>query len=157
MRRVRQKSRLGNAGFTLSEMITAVAVAGILAAVAAPVASKLVNRYRLSTATSQLAFEIARARMQAVGQNGFIRLRLEGGTYVRQRSVDGVNYVQEGVVMELPSGVVAEVVYPSSGPSFNRQGLAPASTIIVLHNGAGYKTLYTNVLGRVTTSSGQGA
>ncbi len=144
------RHRSQQAGFSVVEMVTAVGLTTICSLVAVPNASKLLDQYRLMAAANQLSFEISRAHMQAVGQNLFVRIRvLDGGQYVREYSNDNATFTQDGPCGQLPAGLVATA--GSSGtPSFNRGGLATAATTITLSNEAGYKTVHTNILGRVT-------
>ncbi len=141
-------------GFTLAELITALALALVVGAVSTPVASRLYRQYAFQNATRQLGFEVTRARMQAIGQNAFVRIRFIGSnSYVRERSTDGVSFTQEGPAVTLPSSTTG---YAIGSVSFNRQGLANSGAWLVLIDYAAesYSVLYNNVLGRVTTSMG---
>ncbi len=142
--------RIGNRGFSLIQLTVALGMAGVLSATAAPVTGMYLKRYRLSTATGQVAFELARARMQAVAQSAFVRVRFPDSThYVRERSTDNVTFAADGPVMALPNGVSASGV---TTITFQRTGMIPATVYLTLTNGTVSKTVYTNVLGRVTTS-----
>ena len=142
--------RKQQAGFSVVEMVTAVGLTTICSLVALPNASKILDQYRLIAAASQLSFEISRAHMQAVGQNLFVRIRmLDAGGYVREYSNDNVTFTQDGPCTQFPAGLVVRTG-SSGAPSFNRGGLATAATTIMLSNGSGYKTVHTNILGRVT-------
>ena len=139
-------------GFSLIEMLSVMAVMSVVALIAVPKAADFTGQYQLLAATDQLAFEITRARMQAVGQNAFVRIRLTEEGYVRERSTDGgITYVNDDVPVELPSGIEA-TAGDGGTPSFNRNGLAPAATTITLMRGSTKKMIRTNVLGRVTVS-----
>lgn len=139
-------------GFTVAELVTVIGLCSVLSAALVPVASTIVGHHRLQAATRQLSFEIARARMQAVGQNAFVRIRLvDGGEYVRERSSDGVTFVADGLPIALPSGQTVSTG-ESGMPTFNRQGLAASSSTLVVSGPAGQRTLSVNVLGRVTAS-----
>ena len=134
------------------ELLVALGLSAAIAATAVPAASVILNQHRLVAITRQLGFEIARARMQAVGQNRFTRIALLNATqYQRQRSDDGVSYVADGPTVLLPSGFTA-VAGGSGTPSFDRQGLAPTSTTLTVTGPRGQQTVATGVLGRVTIS-----
>jgi len=149
-----RKRALGSAaGFSLLEMLVAVTLAAVVAGVAAPQFVGLVRQYRLTGAANQVAFEIDRARMQAIGQNSFVRIRFLSSTqYVRETSSDGVNYTAVGGTMALPGGIYAVSNGLLLTTGFNKSGFAVAVTTIVLAGGQGYKTVSTNSLGRVTVS-----
>ena len=143
------KSQQGQGGFSLVEVSVGVGLLAIVSGIATPVASQYLERYRFIGATNQLAFEISRARMQAVGQNVFMRIRLDGPYYLRERSLDGVRFVPDGMVTALPKGIEA-YVGQTGAPSFNRNGVAVVATEITLHGDHIQKTIRTNILGRVT-------
>ncbi len=139
-------------GFTVGELIAVVGLCSLLSAVLVPVASVIVGHHRLQAASRQLSFEVSRARMQAVGQNVFVRIRLVAvDQYVREHSSDGVSFVSDGPPVSLPAG--QQVTAGETGaPTFNRQGLAATSTTLFVSGPAGSHTLSINVLGRVTMS-----
>jgi Tfp pilus assembly protein FimT len=141
-----------DAGFSLGELLLVIGISALLAGVAVPVASVVLNHHRLATVTDRLAFEVARARMQAVGQNAFVRVELLGkDRYARQRSTDGVTYVQDGGTVVLPDGF--SIAAGQTGvPRFDRQGVAPASTSLTVSGPTGTRVMSISVLGRVTTS-----
>ena len=141
-----------SSGFSVAELVAVIGLCSVLSAALVPVASTIVGHHRLQAATRQLGFEIARARMQAVGQNAFVRIRLvDGGEYVRERSSDGVTFVADGLPIALPSGQAVSVG-ETGMPTFNRQGLAASSTTLVVSGPAGRRTLSVSVLGRVKVS-----
>jgi prepilin-type N-terminal cleavage/methylation domain-containing protein len=139
----------GSGGFTLTEMVVALSIAGVVAALAVPASGKLLDRYRLSSALSQVKMEVTRARMQAVGQNRWVRLnQTSTDSFAREVSSNGTTFTQDGNAMPLPKGV--QMGFGLSGrPKFNRQGLASESTYVVVFNSQGIRILWVNVLGRV--------
>lgn len=139
-------------GVTVGELIIVVGLCGLLSAAAVPMAGTIIGHHRLQVATRQIGFEVARARMKAVGQNVFVRLTLlDNDHYLLERSSDGVYYDADGPAIALPRGQRV-VAGPTGTPSFNRQGLAPASTTLIVSGPAGEHTLSISVLGRVTVS-----
>ncbi len=139
-------------GFSLLELLSVLAMMSVVALVAVPKAAEFTGQYQLVAATDQLAFEISRARMQAVGQNAFVRIRLTNTGFVRERSTDGgVTYVADDVPVELPSGIKANAG-DTGTPAFDRNGLTTKATTITLTWKSTSKTIRTNVLGRVTVS-----
>lgn len=137
-------------GFSVVEGVVALCIAAILCAIAVPSMSGYARNYRLIGTANQIAFDIARARMQAIGQNVFIRIRFEDPAhYVRERSTDGVTYNADDVSVALPSPITA-----SEAPAitFARNGIAAAATTIVVTDGHHRKRIDTNVLGRSVIS-----
>lgn len=138
------------AGFTLMEVLVAIGVAAILTAVAAPNLSGFQSQYRLSGVSNQIAFDIGRARMQAVGQNVSMRVVLVGGTGYRfERSSNGTTFIPDGVTVRLPSGVR---IWGDTSTTFTRTGIATAPTTINITTAAGTKVIRTNVIGRVSVT-----
>jgi prepilin-type N-terminal cleavage/methylation domain-containing protein len=136
-------------GFTLMEMLVAIGLMLVVSAIATPVASTIFNRYEFTSTVEQLAFEIARARMQAVGQNTPVRIRLTTGGYVRE--FDALNnnvWAQSEAPVVLPSGITAT----GGTPVFNRNGIAPQTTNIIVSGNGQQRTIRTSVVGRVTIS-----
>ena len=137
-------------GFTLIEMLVAIGLMLVVSAIATPVASTIFNRYEFTSAVEQLAFEISRARMQAVGQNGNVRIRMTTGGYVRETDLNNTNnWSQEGAAVTLPDGITMSAGTTGT-PQFNRNGIATATTSITLTRSGQQKLVRTSVVGRVT-------
>jgi type II secretory pathway pseudopilin PulG len=133
------------------EMLVAIGLMLVVSAIATPVASTIFNRYEFTSTVEQMAFEIARARMQAVGQNTPVRIRLTTGGYVRE--FDALNnnvWAQAEPPVMLPSGITA--TGSLGGPQFNRNGIAPQTTNIIVSGFGQQRTIRTTVVGRVTIS-----
>jgi Tfp pilus assembly protein FimT len=141
------------AGYTIAEVLMVVAIAMALALAAAPGVGAILNLHRLDATARQLGFEITRARMEAVGQNVNVRITLVGSNqYKRERSSDsGATWSADGVTVSVPAGF-ALTAGETGTPRFDRQGLAPNSTSIIVFGPSGLRTVAINVLGAVTTS-----
>ena len=157
MQRVRTQAAYGCAmtrqnsqfGFSLVELVISLQFAAIVALIAAPALSSFSAQYQLMGASNQLGFEIARARMQAIAQNRFIRVKMSGATqYVRQISVDGSTWSTQ-MTSTLPSGVTSTTT--SAEVRFDKRGFATVNQSIVVSNTLrNAKTLSTSIVGRVT-------
>lgn len=90
--------------------------------------------------------------MQAIGQNLFVRIRTEDNHIVREVSTDGVTFAADGPAVGLPDSVSVALGRGGS-PTFNRNGIAAASSTIYLETDEGIKSVYTNTLGRVEAST----
>jgi prepilin-type N-terminal cleavage/methylation domain-containing protein len=139
-------------GFTFIEMLVTASVLVVATAIAVPSAVRLLAQYELSSAANDVAFEISRAKMQAVAQNNFVRLVVSGGTVLRRQTATSSTGSWTNVTsfVKLPRSASAS----GTGPTFNRNGLASSDGSIVVRNGAGAKTVEYNILGRVTISTG---
>lgn len=148
MTRTRSSQVRSNRGFTLTEIIVTLSIASVVASLALPASGKLLDRYRLASAVSQVKMEVGRARMQAIGQNRFVRLQKITAGLIREVSTDGTTYTQDGGVISLPTGVNMSFG-GSGGPKFNRQGIATTASYVLMNNSQGYRILEVNILGRV--------
>ena len=133
------------------QLIITLQLAGIAALIAAPSVRTFSAQYQLSSASNQLGFDIVRARMQAVGQNQFVRIRmLSGVQYVRETSTNGSTWSNQ-VTKNLPSGVTATPT--SAQVQFDKRGFATVNNSVTLSNSLGrVKTVATSIIGRVTVA-----
>ncbi len=141
-------------GYSIAEVLTVVALGTILCAIAVPNFVSLSAKYQLTGAAQQLAFDVGRARMKAVGENVYCRVRFatgdSGGSYWLERSNDGTTYSVDGVTTQLPQQVWFSAL-PEVIPSFNRLGVGTGTSVIGLVNSKGQsKTVSINLLGKVT-------
>ncbi len=142
-----------DAGYSLTELLTAMGLAAILFAVAAPQLPMYWAQLELSGSAKQIAIDLQRARMKAVGENAFYRLVFNAdSTYVRQSSTDGgVTYANDGMAVVLPFGIQFKGTLPR--PTFNRLGTATADATVTLQNAIGAtKTIQINTMGNTSIS-----
>jgi prepilin-type N-terminal cleavage/methylation domain-containing protein len=145
----KDQERSLQSGLSLLELLVAVSVAVVLAGIAAPLIPAQYRQYQLSAAAQQVAGDLTRARMKAIGESAAHRLSL-GSTSYYMESASGTGYQTEGGTVSLPKGTSLQ-----SAPSnieFNPIGLLlAASTVnVVVTNGERSKTVTVSELGRVT-------
>jgi prepilin-type N-terminal cleavage/methylation domain-containing protein len=141
-------------GYSIAEVLTVIAIGAAISGIAVPNFVSLSARYQLSSAAQQLAFDVGRARMKAVGENVYCRVRFaageSGSTYWLERSNDGTTYSLDGVTAQLPRQVSFSGL-PDVIPSYNRLGVGTGTSVIQLVNAKGQtKTVSINLLGKVT-------
>jgi prepilin-type N-terminal cleavage/methylation domain-containing protein len=142
--------RTGHRGYSMIEMMVAVGIASIVAMAAAPNANTFFRKHALAASVEDLAFQIARARMQAVGRNEFVRVRFyDSRTYGIETSSDGSSYTLQGERYTLPKGIS---VSATTDPRFNRRGLTSAASTIQLSDGQQSKTIRVNMIGNASVS-----
>jgi prepilin-type N-terminal cleavage/methylation domain-containing protein len=150
----------GVSGYTLVELLTALSVLALVAAIGYPQLAAYNIQYKLSAAANQLAFELARARMKAIGENVYTKMTFGtvvsnqfgyGTGYQLSKSDDGVTYTAvmgQGGPTRLPSGVT---VYAFPGQvTFTRQGLASSAvTLWLVNENSQWKLVTMNSVGKV--------
>jgi Tfp pilus assembly protein FimT len=140
----------------LVELLVGIALLAVAAGIAVPSLAELMATYQLSSAADRIGFEISRARAQAMSQNRYVCVAVDGSVVERLRGdvgdiVGSCGSLGDDEVDEtnnLPAAVTA-----SGGPvMFSPGGVAVQNASITIENPAGTKTISTNVLGRVTIS-----
>ncbi len=140
-----------DAGFSVLEMVVAMVLLLVIGAVATPVVSEYGQQFQTRAAMDRLTAEIGRARMQAMAQSAFVRVRLDDGHLIRERSLDGTDYELVGTPYPLPAGISASMV-ESGALTFDSTGVSTSPSTISIQAFGESKTLYTSILGRVTPS-----
>lgn len=145
-------------GFSLVELLTALAVVAVVTAIGVPRLSAYALQYRLSSGANQIAVELARARMKAIGENLYVRVQFGGqsagylgfgSTYQVSTSSDGVTFTNVGSPASLPQGVNF-YAFPQQ-IQFNRQGLANAPLTVWTYNQSyDWRVVTMNSIGKVT-------
>lgn len=145
--------RRGSAGFTLVELLTAMAVAAIVLGIAVPSMFSYMPRLRLSGASRQLMFDMVEARMQAVKFACPVTIQFaRDGSYTiwADRDRDGVKGSGEVTLRTISVSYSDINVAPSETTiRFDSRGAANVNGNIVLTNSQGSKTVAVNTVGRV--------
>ena len=117
-----QQALFRDSGFTLLDLITALAICGALAAIAVPNWASQLPTYRLNSAARQLQSELHRVKAQAVARSAHLRVVfLAAGAYRIERR-DGAGYRSTGEQKALPQGI------SFGGNSIGAVGFAPRGT-----------------------------
>ena len=126
-------------GFSLIEVLTALALLAVLGASVVINYSALHPRLMLANATRQVLLDLRVARVQTMADNQSRRLLFGQGRaeYHRQRRT-GAGFEDEGPPAALPDGiVVADCTAPNDAVAFRPRGNAISFGTVVLANTAG--------------------
>jgi len=141
---MRISSKLNSAGFTMAEVMTAISVAGILAAIGIPAFTRTLPGLRLSDAARQVATELQHVRMKAIAKGISQQITFSTGSYVLQQC-NGACTNDSGNIA-LPAGITATA---ATAPRFEPRGTVTAASAITLSNGASQKFVCVKTIGRV--------
>ena len=133
-------------GYTLLQLLLALEFGTVVAAVGAPKVFDAYAFYQLKATANQVGFDIARARMEAIGQNKYVRIQMQSSQYLRQVSNDGSTWTTE-TTRTLPNNVSA---YSNSEVRFDRRGFATVNNWMLLMGGGRYRWIFTSLIGRST-------
>jgi type IV fimbrial biogenesis protein FimT len=113
------RSRNRETGFTLIELLTAVAVVGILAALAVPSFREFIASQRVKTASFDLQSLLIMARSEAIKRNGNVTLSGIGSGTLAITAADGTVIQQRegfsGLTLTCNPSPCSNVVYTGSG------------------------------------------
>lgn len=135
-------------GVTLLEVVSVLAVIGVVMAITAPSLAVWMDRLAVERATGEVTTFYWQARTSAIFRGA--RVRLEFGSDSLRASFEGVNDSlfltrpgpsRHGVSLRISRSVIR--IYP------NGFGLGAANTKIVLQRGAAAESLTTSRLGRL--------
>jgi len=139
-------------GWSLTELLTVLAIMGILAALAWPSYQTAAARVQARSATSEIASELRLARQLAMARREPLRVIFdrEGRTIsLRCAGAEAIlhvyHYADKGVVVDEPTAGPELLFYPS--------GRSATPTTIRVRDSQGRETTFTvSITGRVSTS-----
>jgi len=141
----RKNSQLG---YTLLQLLLALELSTVVAVVGAPNVFEFYATYQLKSLSGQLGFDIVRARMEAIGQNKYVRIKILSGTqYVRQVSSDGNTWTTEAT-RTMPTGVT--LGWATAEVRFDKRGFGTVTNLMWVISGGHWKFIWTSVIGTIT-------
>ena len=155
-----------NSGFTLYEMMVAIAIIGVLATVTMPAFLSWLTAHRLRGASINLIADMEMAKIRAIRENTFVAVQFGANQYrifIDNGSGGGVagDWIQHGserlvIDRPLPAGVSippGELTLANQRVRFTSRGLPAdllnAEELIPLVNRAGRRDIRLNRLGRL--------
>ena len=141
-------------GFSLIEMMVALALVAIVTAVAWPNASEMLAQQRLVGFSNVVAFEVNRARMEAIAKNRFVKVDIQSGGQRLCRKNSTTNsgpWVPAGACADsdLPVDLPDGTTVSGGTPVFTPTGLAVAETTMAVTNSSGNRSILVSKVGRV--------
>jgi len=135
-----------SSGFSFIEVMTVIAIIGIVAGIVLPNVVGWLPRYRLRSGAEEIQSTLQLARLSAIKQNTDATVTFDTTNHTFEASISGQT-IKSG---KMPSGVIIEsVTCPSSEVEFDSRGLANGSTgnILVANNQGGTMTITVNIVG----------
>ncbi len=141
-------------GFTLIEMIVAVAIIATLTGIAIPVYIGMKPSIRLSGATRQIMGDLMQARMQAICQNNEFKIFFlaDNHRYTILDDDDGEGDIDSGELTGTKDihDEYYDVTFTwTAEPIFHPRGNASPAAGVTLSNSSGTKTVTVAITGRV--------
>ncbi len=143
-----RKLRLAD-GFTVLEILVAMAIFTILGAFAIPQWGNLLSKYRLDSAARLVATELHGARNRAMAQYRRFRVVFDSPTTytIQKEQTPGGDYAATGGPKSLPLGITAEF---NKTPIFQTRGNAsPGATITLSNIESDTKEVVVHLTGRI--------
>lgn len=114
------RRRASHSGFSLTELLVAMAIAAIFAALAAPSFTELIARTRTKSVASELYAALSRTRSEALMRNTQIAVTAKNGSWqsgwiVADPSASGVSIDDRGATAGVSVSGPASVAFNASG------------------------------------------
>lgn len=141
-------------GFTFPELMVAIVVAAILAAIAVPTFTRLVTRYRLNGAAREVFSDLNAARMKAITLNRKVEVFfVDERTYRICDDADGNGTVgpTEGdpQTKDIQGNFPSVTLAATGNPRFESRGTVLNSRAVTVTNSAGTKTIRVDASGGI--------
>lgn len=141
------------AGLTLLELLVALALAAVLAAVAISQWQRVLARWRVDAAARQVVMDLKLARGRAIAESSTRRVRFSvpGGAYQHERQQPSGVYAAAGPAIRLPDGiVVTDCTAVGTGLGFRPRGYAATFGTVTLRGEYGdERRVIVDIVGRM--------
>ena len=139
-------------GFSLLELMVVLSLVAILGGISVISQQAMRPALDLSMAARQVAIDLKVARMRAVTDNANYRVAfVDGGTTYQHQRKNGDGYVDDGIPIALPRGIViAECTATDNAISFRPRGHAATFGTVTIRNGKGdLRKVVVDIAGQV--------
>lgn len=138
-------------GFTLIEVLIAIAIVGIISAVAVPVLQNLLPIYRLNSAAGALVSDLQYAKMKAVSQKRNIKVlfNIENNSYKMQYKDHSIWTDLTGASERNLSNAGICLAAASNNPVFSARGMVSPTATVQIRNSNGTREIKVSLCGRI--------
>jgi prepilin-type N-terminal cleavage/methylation domain-containing protein len=146
MQEMRERHMRRNEGYTLIEVMTVLALIGIVASIIIPNVIGWLPNYRLRSGAEEIQSALQLARLGAIKQNTSSTVTFDTANHTFLATVSGQT-IKRG---EMPAGIqIVSITSPLSMIQFNSRGMANDSSgvITVTNNQGKIKTIAVNIVG----------
>ena len=156
---IHQKPFRAARGFTLLEIMTAIAIIGILAAISAPNVIAWQQTAKLRGAARDLMSDLSMARMQAIKTGDKVKVLFADSGYTLFIDANDDHAVDPGEKVlrrkDYPPGIVMQMTtFPAAKTAFHPSGAASPAGSVTLDRGSGTQIkIIVNLVGRIRVGS----
>ena len=150
-----KKCLIDNQGLTLLEIMTVIAILGILAAISVPNVIAWQQTAKLRGATRDLMSDLSMARMHAVKNGAVVKALFKKSGYILfiDTNNDDVAGAGDDVLRSKkypPGNVMQKATFPGAKTAFYPSGAAsPAGSVTLDHGGSMQMKIIVNLVGRI--------
>lgn len=144
--------RNSHAGFSLAEIMIAIAIGGAMTALAVPNFRQMREGYRLRGATHQVFTALQRARIAAVKENNRYRFSVAGSTYTVHSDANNNNAINDGETVtnnDIHNTATNVSISSTATIVFATDGTATTTGTVTVSNSSGSHTISVSPAGRV--------
>jgi type II secretion system protein H len=135
-------------GFTLVELLIALMIMGIMAAIAVPRLSGLIKNYKLANATRVVWLDLHRAKMMAIKQGKTMRVDFTATSYNIVRVDTAAVVLSRNLSVDYPN-VTFNTTATTPSVSFGSTGTANGGTVVIQQGPTSSKRFTIALTGRI--------